>query len=54
MVLAEDVMLTNGALLAAQGYEVTAGFVARAANYRHLLGSGTISVLAPKSAVAHA
>ena len=52
MVLAEDVMLTNGALLAAQGYEVTAGFVARAANYRHLLGSATISVQVPKSAAA--
>ncbi len=33
MVLAEDVRLTSGTLLAARGYEVTLGFVERARNY---------------------
>lgn len=37
MVLAEDVRSTSGLLLAARGYEITAGFVERAANF-----SGTV------------
>jgi len=34
MVLADDVKLTNGVLLAARGYHVTAGFVERARNFK--------------------
>jgi CheY-like chemotaxis protein len=34
MVLAQDVKTTTGVLLAARGYEVTNGFVARVANFR--------------------
>lgn len=34
MVLAADVMLTNGPLLVARGFEVTAAFVTRALNFR--------------------
>jgi response regulator RpfG family c-di-GMP phosphodiesterase len=33
MVFAQDVLLANGVLLVARGFEVTAGFVARARNY---------------------
>jgi hypothetical protein len=33
MVLAEDVKLTSGVLLAARGYEITASFVERVRNY---------------------
>jgi CheY-like chemotaxis protein len=35
MVFAEDVKLTTGALLVTRGYEVTAGFVERARNFRN-------------------
>lgn len=34
MVLAQDVRLANGTLLATRGYEVTAGFVERARHFR--------------------
>jgi CheY-like chemotaxis protein len=52
MVLAEDVKLMTGALLAAHGYEVTAGFVARAENFRHLLRKPLISVMIPTAQAA--
>lgn len=48
MVFVEDVKLDTGALLAARGYEVTAGFVARAENFRHALASATVRVIGPK------
>lgn len=38
MIFAEDVKMTSGALLVARGYEVTAGFLERAGNFK----SGTV------------
>jgi hypothetical protein len=48
MVFFEDVTLVTGALLAARGYEVTRGFVARAENFGASLRKGTVRVTGPK------
>jgi CheY-like chemotaxis protein len=48
MVFAEDVKLTTGALLAARGYEVTAGFVERARNFRHAIATDKVRVVVPR------
>ena len=45
MVLAEDVRLTAGTLLAARGYEVTLGFVERARNYTPGMVRGPVRVI---------
>ena len=45
MVLAEDVRLTSGTLLAARGYEVTLGFVERARNYTQWMVREPIRVI---------
>ena len=50
MVFVEDVQLITGALLAARGYEVTRGFVARAENFRQDLSKPTVRVIGPKAA----
>jgi response regulator RpfG family c-di-GMP phosphodiesterase len=46
MVFAEDVRLANGTLLAARGYEVTAGFVERARYFRADYVKGPVRVVA--------
>jgi hypothetical protein len=45
MVLAEDLKLTTGAMLAARGYEVTRGFVERARNFSHSVVNTKIRVV---------
>jgi response regulator RpfG family c-di-GMP phosphodiesterase len=45
MVLAEDVKLASGMLLAGRGYEVKASFVQRARNFRENLASKTVRVI---------
>jgi hypothetical protein len=47
MVFAEDVKLATGALLAARGYEVTAGFVERARNFQHGVAKNAVRVIMP-------
>ena len=48
MVFAEDVKLATGALLAARGYQVTAGFVERAHNFRQALAQDKVRVVVPR------
>jgi CheY-like chemotaxis protein len=49
MVFQEDVKLNTGALLAARGYEVTRGFVARAANFKTFIDQRTVRVTGPRN-----
>jgi response regulator RpfG family c-di-GMP phosphodiesterase len=49
MVFAEDVRLSNGTLLAARGYEVTASFVERAGNYRAGTLAEPLRVIVPRA-----
>jgi response regulator RpfG family c-di-GMP phosphodiesterase len=49
MVFAQDVLLSNGVLLVARGFEVTAGFVARARNYPRGTVQEPVRVITSKS-----
>jgi response regulator RpfG family c-di-GMP phosphodiesterase len=50
MVIAADVYFANGLLLVARGYEVTAGFLARAGNYPARTIREPVRVVVPKDA----
>ena len=52
MVLAEDVRLHSGTLLAGRGYEVTASFVERARNFRDTVAKTSVRVVIPGGAAA--
>jgi hypothetical protein len=49
MILAQDVRLGNGTLLATRGYEITAGFVERARHFRPGYVKGPIRVIVGES-----
>jgi hypothetical protein len=50
MLFAEDVQLVVGTLLAARGYEVTAGFIERIRNFRRGTIKEPVRVIVPPSA----
>lgn len=47
MVLADDVMLDNGVVLATRGYEVTQGFIERIHNLHHRISGSKVRVIMP-------